>query len=383
MCSVFRIMNRLRTTLVAGALFCQCDAMMLQLSQSDDSSDAGSRKAGSRRPAAKYMNSDDLTALGSEFEPSDWSNTRPHIILGIGFPQCGSHHFWEILAKHSDIIPGPAKEMMYFEWPADAEKNACHATTTAGLHSRLKNNLTDEAHFYAEACFGAAGKQAAGVPKKGENKRMLFEFSPGYTAFPPGLKQDTVLSRIAEVNSNATLRMIALVRDPIDRAASEVNLFRENGRLHGKASRVPHLPEWLKSLVEGKHQNGGINGSDEELSEELHKQMPDGYPVAAGMYGQRLGEWLERFGKDQILVVNTAALNNTETWVRIFRHVGLPSHSANWIRKAVDGASEEHAFKSESTSLHLTEHVREELASHYSADSARLWDLLNVRKPWW
>merc|ERR1712039_974981 len=114
---LFSVMDCLRVAaVITGCLLRMSDAMMMQQSQEIDVLDESDAHGVDR----KEMAADDLTAFGSEFTHNEWSLARPHIILGIGFPKCGSHHSWEVLAKHPHVLPGPLKEMMYFEWPKDA-----------------------------------------------------------------------------------------------------------------------------------------------------------------------------------------------------------------------------------------------------------------------
>merc|ERR1712176_1029355 len=101
--------------------------------------------------------------------------------------------------------------------------------------------------------------------------------------------------------------MVFLVREPVERAVSEINMFRDRGR---------------------------INGTDDELSQLMQEKITSkGYSITAGEYARHLKKWLEVFPKEQLLVVNTKALADASTWHRIFEHVGLARQTNEWIEK--------------------------------------------------
>lgn len=130
---------------------------------------------------------------------------------------------------------------------------------------------------------------------------------------------------------------------------------------------------------------GTTNGSDEDLSRELHKQMtefsPVGYHIGAGEYADRLKVWMQNFPKEQLLVVNTAQLGDLTTWKRIFQHVGLGLPSDAWLEEVLYNVHD-NGRKKESTYMKLSEDVKQELDGYYAERNEHLWELLGVN-PWW
>lgn len=326
MCVLFSHAHGLQVTL---------DAKMVGPEKNDSARTA----PGKDDPTVEKLTVDYLTASGSVHRAN---SSRPNVILGIGFPKCGSTFIFHVLSKMPNVVTGVRKELNYFEWPANSPNGAC-------------DNLLDgvkrtPAEHYVRACFGDAEKTRG---------KYLLESSPGYATLRGPLLH-YMMRRLRAVAVGVNLRMIAVVREPTQRVVSELNMFRDRGRL---------------------------NGTDGELSMAVQKELSndehykESYHVASSEYARHLDFWLKRFPPENLLVVNYVALNDVATWHRILKHCGLEIPSDNRLQNILSRVSK-NGRQNRPDYLKISPQAQAELTAHYTGHNEQLWKMLGTAA-WW
>ena len=169
-------------------------------------------------------------------------------------------------------------------------------------------------------------------------------------------------SRLAPRRVAATLpdaKLIALLRDPVDRAISGYHMNVRRGH-----ERRPMLRAFEEARALAAADLGPNDGeSDLRWSAYLER----------GHYAEQLDRWLECFERDRILVVGTATLSRggADGYTRVLRFLGLPH--------VVPDLFEEHRRRSDPDA---PPEVRVWLAEYYAPHNERLWTLLGERWNW-
>jgi hypothetical protein len=241
--------------------------------------------------------------------------------LIIGTQKGGTTSLHEYLDEHPQIGSATLKEVQYF---------------SLNFHRPLD---WYQAHF----------------PRDGEYTHVV-ESSP-YYLFHPSCP-DRVRATLPDV------KLIVLLRDPVARAHSHHNhevalgfetldfraaLDREPERLAGEADRL---------LADNRYRS---------FAHQHHSY------VARGMYAAQLDRWLERFPREQMLILPSEDLfgDPAATVHRVQAWLGLPEHTPASL-----AAANARSYKP------MESEMREELGRRFRADSARLPELTGVQFPW-
>ncbi len=165
-------------------------------------------------------------------------------------------------------------------------------------------------------------------------------------------------SRLYRVYPEA--RIILCLRHPVDRAFSHYNMLR---RFAKEGRRIPFRPtEFLQ---------------DFEADMLRVEQGQQGYFAGLSFYSDRLKSWLDVFGKEQILIVQTEELEKPETakivLADLCRFLHVPVVDLSGVLNLKINQSQENELDSE---------TRAALLAHYLEDIATL-QLLTGRKFDW
>lgn len=295
--------------------------------------------------------SDSLTTFGSHFARFNASNTRGRAVIGIGVPKSGSTFMFQVMRKHPHMLAAVAKETKYFKKFKWSE--CAHLDPEDGSPAGQKLTASE---LYVRSCYGAEGLGS---------KKALLEFSPGYLALQGKMHRDMV-DGLRAVGADMDLRFIVVLRDPVNRSISAMNMHRKN-RQHG------------------------FDVTDEQLSRMMSTSLQDdSYAIASGDYATNLQKWLKAFpDKSSVLVVRNSALNDVETWRRVFAHSGVAVPTREKIQSMLEEAST-HYQKGQASKYRRsgTEYfvpskaARIDLERYYAPRNKKLWELLDV-KPWW
>ena len=187
-------------------------------------------------------------------------------------------------------------------------------------------------------------------------ERLVGEASPGYLFHP--LAPERVRATVPDA------KLIALLRDPVDRALShyhhEVALGRE--------------PLTFEQAIEAEPER--TRGEEERLAREpgyfSHARWDYAY-LARGRYAEQLDRWLAAFPAEQLLVVATDDLREAprETYARVLAHLGAPEHElGDYPRVFARDYGE------------MSAEARARLGEYFAEPNRRLYELLGRDLGW-
>ncbi len=210
--------------------------------------------------------------------PGAFSFLRPRLrpsFLIIGAQKAGTSALFKMLAHHPQVLAPEVKELHFF----DVDK-----TFKLGLR-----------HYWRH------------YPRPGlfDRGMVTFEATPAYLFRPEPVQ------RIHEALPQ--VRMVAVLRDPVKRAYSAWNMFRDfkRNRTYG------HL-----------HDTRSFEQAVEEEMRGAEMRWEHRY-LARGHYAEQLTRYFDVFGREPLLVLRYAELKKDPagTLERVCAHVGLEPHT--------------------------------------------------------
>ena len=225
-------------------------------------------------------------------------HSKPAFLI-IGAQKCGTTALASYLPRHPRIQPSCRKEIHFFD------RDIAHARGYAWYHG----------HFP--------------LPCEMGRRALTFDATPSYLYRPKSAL------RIYEYDPN--IKLIVLVRDPVDRAYSQWNMYRlllnnERQYLFGvtRHSDAP-VRQWFDRILAGHSFPDFDKAVKEELDLILSKSpSPEPSYIRRGLYYEQLARYLEYFDCESILVIDSRSLRRMPHTVldQVTQFVGLPPH--NW-----------------------------------------------------
>jgi hypothetical protein len=238
-------------------------------------------------------------------------HSRPSFLI-IGAQKAGTTALYYFLAEHPRIVASDEKELGFFtpelfaDWPEHPNRRILWTnagTAFADPTSYRRAKIWYHGHFPLPHSLG--------------HERLTFEATPEYLYYPQAAE------RIFRYDP--TIKLIVLLRNPIDRAYSAWNTYRRIGdyRAFIYASRKETrdfdtaIRAELDALRGGKREYG------------------PGY-VGRGVYHEQLASYLRWFDRRQILIIDSRDLEikTSDAVAQVVRFLGLPAHthSGPWGR---------------------------------------------------
>lgn len=208
--------------------------------------------------------------------------TLPDVLV-IGGQRCGTSSLYKYLGRHPNVVPSLRKEVDYFTF------------------EHWRGPEWYRAHFPLELRRRLAAKRKRAF--------VTFEATPDYLFDPRAPERTAALLPDA--------KLIALVRDPAERAVSQ---YYHNRRLE-------HEPLELLAALHAEKER--LDGEWERCAADpRYRAVPVrrfSY-VARGMYAEQLERWLDVFPRERMLLVRFDALitQPVATLARIQRFIGVP-----------------------------------------------------------
>jgi hypothetical protein len=240
--------------------------------------------------------------------------------LIIGGMRCGTTSLYQHLAAHPEIEPALGKELNYFS-----------------LH------------------YGRSLRWYRGHFPRREPGRLSFEASPYYLFHPDA--PHNVAETLPDV------KLVALLRDPVDRAYSHY--------LHTRSRGFESLPfaEALDAEAERLHgRRARCEGSQDPMR--LYSY------ASRGQYAEQLERWLDLFPRERLHVIRSEDLfAQPETAL---------DELADFLGVARIGAVafDRYASAPQETTPQLTPALRERLSDHFAPHNQRLAELLGWSETW-
>jgi hypothetical protein len=231
---------------------------------------------------------------------------RPSYLI-VGTMKGGTTALHDFICKHPDVVPPKQKEIHYFslfphkgiDWYLE------HFQTT-------KNKITGEASptYFHAAC-------TPGIP------RLIKAFNP-------------------------QMKLILIVRDPIERAVSHFYHFRNVNK--------------IKQIIDIDINEFFYRPHSAMLRQTTQLDFYLNQIITFSLYSRKLKAYLSVFDRDQILVIDSAELKNSARTVmtRVFDHLGVENYYHDVFQQV--------RYSSGKTSKDLSDEVRDHLREVFDVD---------------
>lgn len=252
------------------------------------------------------------------------SNSRvlPDFLV-LGAMKAGSTTFHQYIINHPNVIPASIKEVHYFD-------------------------------YY----YGSNAWYRSNFPKKDEMKKNGISYLTG-EATPQYLFHPLAPKRVFELIPK--VKLIAVLRNPIDRAFSHYNHNVRNGTESlSFEDAIFHREKKLNQ----ENKNLLSNNDYDVVFFERYNYLN------LGKYAEQLSEWFKFFPKEQFFVCKTEDLSSN-TLINAYEFLGLPSFDPGKIDSLNSG---KYNVMKKST--------REQLNKLFAPHNSKLSTLLNMEFNW-
>jgi hypothetical protein len=274
---------------------------------------------------------------------------RPSFFI-IGANKCGTSSLYRYLVAHPGVLPCAKKEPNFFgrHSPDDIARHledyfALFPTQQYGGPLTFQWEASDEA--------GAAGLTTVVVERQPGRRYITGEASANtFHEVSPSLLHHYL----------PDIKLIVLVRNPVDRAFSHHRMYR-------------------RFQAAGNELGFEVGSFDRDIRAELaaHERGERTHYIAPGIYIELLHAWLAEYGANQIKVLVTEELIYPRTAAHVMRqledYLGLPGHDyANILTRRFNHASP----------ADMAPSVRTVLAEFYRPYNDRLEAFLGRKLNW-
>jgi len=252
------------------------------------------------------------------------SNSRvlPDFLV-IGAMKAGSTTLHQYIINHPNVVPAAIKEVHYFDY-------------YYGSNSWYRSNF----------------------PKKVEMQKNGITFLTG-EATPQYIFHPLAPKRVFDLIPN--VKLIAVLRNPIDRAFSHYNHNVRNG--NESLTFEDAIFQRDKQLTK-EHQNLLNEKECDIVFYERYNYLN------LGKYAEQLSEWFKFFPKDQFFICKTEDLSS-KTLMQVYDFLGLSKHDPGKIDSLNTGKYES-----------MEKSTREELKKYFAPHNSKLSSLLNIEIDW-
>ena len=246
----------------------------------------------------------------------------------IGSQRGGTTSLYEYLIQHPLIMPAQRKEVHYF----------------------------DIAYRYGEPWYRAQFALKARRWLPGKRRLITGEASPYYLLHP--------LAPVRAAGLLPNARIIALLRNPVDRAISEYHHEKRHG---WESLPIEEAFDAEPARIEGEIERLQADPTHHSRTLQHHSY------VLRGQYAEQLERWFEHFPREQFLIMASEYFYKEPAAAmrRVYEHIGLPPHQLDHYDQFNQGA-----YDPTDASL------RARLSEHYAPHNERLFELLGERFDW-
>lgn len=257
--------------------------------------------------------------------------------LVIGAQRAGTTSLFDYLSRHPQVA-GPSSGDGSVAWPKE-------------LHffdERFSRGLDWYRAFFPLALTRSLARLRGGELVAGEA-------TPSYLFHPATPR------RVAETLPD--VRLVALLRDPVERAYSHFQLWRRTGR-----ERLS-----FEEAVEAEHRRSNGGTARRRTGARARGRRRRRSYLARGLYAEQLERWLEWFPRGQFLVIPSEDLMTrpAETYREVLDFLGLEPREG-----------ESFALRNQLSYAPVDPLLRARLEEHFAEPNARLARLLDREFGW-
>lgn len=250
----------------------------------------------------------------------------------IGGMKCASTSLWYYLAQHPNVLTAVKKEVHFF----DSDSNYSKGINWYRSHFPLSKNF---------------------ISAIDSNKLIIGEATPSYVFCPRAPK------RIVEILPD--VKLIALLRNPIDRAYSHYRHLVRSGRENLSFEEAIEKERKTRRELEIAKDRSVYNSNLVTYSY-----------LQRGIYINQLELWFSFFSKDQLLILKTEDLasNPSKTYKKALDFLGLPDWEPRQYEKINSDSGHNQTVMNEDT--------RAKLADFFEPHNQRLYKYLETNFGW-
>ena len=231
-------------------------------------------------------------------------------------------------------------------------------------HPSIIGSAYDEIGFFDENFHLGLNWYRSMFPTKFLKKKIAKRFGKclTYDVTPSYIWKPWAARRIKELFSG--IKLIAVLRNPTDRAYSQYHLSLRNGVVKSSFEEV--IEEDIKTFK--KFEDSGSIIDDEHFRHYIKKSY-----LGRGFYAHHLKIWFELFDRKQILILTSEELSTdtNKTMNKIFQFLDLPNYEIpDTVKRNTANYS------------NMNMDTRKKLISFYSRYNQDLSKLLNVEFDW-
>lgn len=270
----------------------------------------------------------------------------PDFII-IGGSKCGTTSLYDFIVRHPDIEAARAKELVYWSDPIKAGLYSYRADFPVMLPSK-KRRLTGEADPTYLDCPGVPAQMKAALPD---------------------------------------VKLIVILRDPVERAYSHYHFSRRNRRnplipwdtfeaaLEREGPRRK-LAEHARHVISSIYNGGGREEAvaNVHITNMLRCIHRSSQYTAYGHYADHLEKWFEHYPREQFLILSTTDLKRNRQTVldQVYDFLGVRPHTVG------DAVSNLYVGRYEP----IKEETRRKLAEHFASHNERLYRMVGRDFGW-
>jgi hypothetical protein len=257
----------------------------------------------------------------------------------IGGKKCGTTYLYHLLSQHPLVEPAASKELHYFD------------------------ALFEEDVEWYRQCFPA--------PRWVDGHRTITGEASPYMA------NRLAPERMAQVVPEA--RLIALLRNPVDRTYSDFQMVASKEREHKtfeEAIGLQNRAQAVKGRPPGKEAENSARAGSVDLDD-------DSEYISRSIYVEHLLRWTKFFPREQLLVLKSEEFfeDPKETLQRAFDFLGLPE----WELKALEVRKKPKKRDKRNPGAYeggMDPATRRRLEEYFEPHNRRLYDYLGVDLGW-
>ena len=219
----------------------------------------------------------------------------------IGAAKSGTTSLYERMGEHAEVYLSPLKEPNFFSTDIDPKNfsEAFKANTQLDLSGYFKTR--------------PLAQQQVGFVRELSDYNRLFEAVDSESVIgecsTSYLYSKTAALEVRRYNAQA--KILVVLRNPVDRLFSHYLMARKYG----------FTADELRIAIEKDQRLKQKGWGQSELFVEL------------GQYAEQLERWYKEFPREQIKVLFTEDLKSEETWVQLYRWLGIAAHLPEEGRK--------------------------------------------------